>query len=141
MKRPTFWFVLVTLLLTTLACAGGTSGSVIGSSSSCQSSGNSGTCTGSYGTLNGNYSQEIKDEDWPFADQANVQVNVSCGEGTVRVSLKDKDGKTVSAEAKPGSPASLSGQAEISLDAFKVVFEAVDGKAKNIEYSISYTIP
>ncbi len=139
MKKLPITLLIFFLAFLVFACEGGTSGSVSGSGQSCTSNGSGGVCEGSYAKLSGTYSEDI--EVSGVTDEVLVDVTASVDEGSVRVYLVDPDGNKTGAVAKPGAPVSVSGSAEVSLDAFSVYFEAVDGKAAGVKYNIQYTYP
>jgi hypothetical protein len=137
MKKTMFWFVVGMLVLSILACAGGTSGSVIGSGQNCSAKGSQGSCEGTFKTLNGSISEEYETGSLS-GNNVDVQASFSVDDGQLKVYIKDDKGNQTTAELKPGSPATLKGAAEVSFDKFKVYFEAVDGKASGIQYKINY---
>ena len=138
--RKAILLVLTALIVAALACEG-TSGSAIGGSESCNRSGNSGTCDGTFSKLSGAYTKKIEADNVHVNDVIPVDVTVTVGSGTVRVSVKGPDGTVTSAEAKPGSSASLSGNSTGGVDEFPVTFEAVGGDATDVSWSVSYTVP
>ena len=132
------WLALAAILAAALACTS-SGGSAVGSGESCDRSGNAGTCKGSYSKLSGAYSKTVK-ADLVHANVP-VDITVSVESGTVRVSAKAPDGTVSSAEANPGTPATLSGKATGALGQFTVTFEAVGGDATGVTYTIAYQIP
>lgn len=132
---------LVVLLGTALACAGGTSGGVVGSGERCSQTGGGGACEGMFNKLSGTYGMDIEDDNVFSGDAVQVQAEVSVESGTVRVSVESPDGEIASAEAAPGRAATLVGVAEADMEGFEVTFEAVDGDASGVTYRISYQIP
>ena len=139
MKNPV-WLVLIVLLVAILACEG-SSGSAVGGSQSCNRSGNTGTCAGTFSTLSGTYTKKIEAQYARTNDEVPVEISVTVEQGTVRVSVTAPDGTVASADATPGSPASLSGTSTGNNDEFPVTFEAVGGDATGVSYSISYEVP
>jgi hypothetical protein len=140
MKRGIWTLPALILVLVLVACEGGTSGSVIGSSSSCRQGGGSGTCQGRYRTLRGTYGEDIEDESISSFDEVQVKVDVSVEGGSVRVSIETRDGERPGALAEPGQPATLIGLATGEMDGFEVRFEAVDGEASGVSYTILYEL-
>lgn len=138
--RKSILLAVVALIVAALACEG-TSGSAIGGGESCHRSGNNGTCDGTFSKLSGTYTKKIKADNVHVTDAIPVDVTVTVGSGTVRVSVKAPDGTVTSAEAKPGNSASLSGNSTGASDEFPVTFEAVGGDATDVSWSISYTVP
>ncbi len=139
MRNPV-WLVPAVLLVAVLACEG-SSGSAIGGSQSCNRSGNTGTCAGTFSTLSGTYTKKFEAQYARTNDEVPVEISVTVEQGTVRVSVKAPDGTIASADAAPGSPASLSGISTGNNDEFPVTFEAVGGDATGVSYSINYEVP
>ena len=140
-KRVVHGLTLVILIAVLVGCEGGTSGSVMGSRSSCSSGIRGGSCKGSYRKLTGTYSEDVETTRTGFQSVV-ADVTVSVDEGAVRVYLKAPDGTETSAEARPGSPAAISGPADASsYDGFRVYFEALDGTAQGVSYTIEFTYP
>jgi hypothetical protein len=131
---------LFVLLLSIIACGSGTSGSVIGSSQSCQWGTNVGACEGSFDKLSGTYSVDIENDDISTGDPIDVQVDITVGSGIVNVSVESPEGWKESVQAKPRFPGTLNGQAEGDFGTFEVTFEAVDGDAEDISWSITYQV-
>lgn len=139
--RKAIWMLLtLVMVLALVACEGGTSGSVVGSSSSCRQGGGSGTCQGRYRTLRGTYGEDIEDESISSFDEVQVKVDVSVEAGSVRVSIETPDGERPSALAEPGQPATLVALASGEMDGLEVRFEAVDGEATGVSYTIQYEL-
>jgi len=138
MKRAMWTFLILSLILVLAACEGGTSGSVLGSSSSCRQGGGGGSCEGRYRTLRGSYGEDVEIEGLSSFDAVQVDVEVSVEEGNVRVSIETPDGERPGVDAAPGQPARLLGVATGEMDGFEVRFEAVDGEASGISYTILY---
>ena len=139
MKKQ-IWLALAALLAAALACSS-SSGSAVGSGESCDRNGNAGTCKGSYSKLSGAYSKTVKADLVHANDAVPVDITFSVESGTVRISAKAPDGTVTSAEATPGTPATLSGNATGALGQFTVTFEAVGGDATGVTYTIAYQIP
>jgi len=131
--------VLVMLILSALACE--STGSTVGSRQTCRYANGSGQCEGSWKKLSGTVTEDIENDDIGSSDTIPVEISVSVESGTVWVSCKDPDGETRSAQASPGSPATLSGNCEGSFDEFEVSFEALDGDATGVSYTINYQVP
>jgi hypothetical protein len=132
----------ITLLAAVLiACEGGTSGSIVGGRESCTHRGSSGVCDGTWKKLAGTYGKDVENESISSGDAVDVQVQVSVESGKVRVSLQSPDGEESSVEVEPGKAATLSGMAEGSFEEFEVRFEAVEGEASGVAYTISYQVP
>jgi hypothetical protein len=70
-----------------------------------------------------------------------AEVTANVEEGPVRVYLVAPDGAETSAEARPGSPATISGPARGHIDEFWVYFEALDDTASGVSFEVSYTYP
>ena len=131
---------LMSLLLASLACGGGTSGSVVGSGETCRSVGGAGVCEGTYRKLSGTYGKDIEHDYIRSGGQIDVEVEVSVESGSVQISVESPSGGKVSAQAKPGQPGSLVAVAVGELEKFTVTFEATEGEAQNVAYKISYQI-
>ncbi len=141
MRNPV-WLVLVVLLVAVLACeSSSSSGSAVGGSQSCNRSGNTGTCAGTFSTLSGTYTKKFEAQYARTNDEVPVEISVTVEQGTVRVSVKAPDGTVATADATPGSPASLSGISTGNNDEFPVTFEAVGGDVTGVSYSINYEVP
>jgi hypothetical protein len=140
MKKALWTLVLVTLILALVACEGGTSGSVVGSSESCSQRGDSGNCQGRYRTLRGSYGADIEHEGMSSFDTVKVQVEVTVESGNVNVSIETPDGEHSSVTAAPGAPGTLVGLAAGEMDGFEVRFEAVDGEASGVSYTVVYEL-
>ena len=140
MRRYIPVFCLLVVILTNLACEGGTSGSVIGSGETCRASGNDGVCEGTFKKLSGTYTKDIENDSIFSGDEIDVEVYVSVESGAVRVSLTSPEGETVHADAQPGQNMRLVGVAEGTFDGFEVTFEALDDQANNVTYKITYQI-
>ncbi len=138
MKRVVWVSLALALAFALIACEGGTSGSVMGSSSSCRQGGGGGSCEGRYRTLRGTYGEDIEVEGLSSFDEVQVEVEVSVESGSVRVSIETPDGERPSADAAPGQPARLLGLATGEMDGFEVRFEALDGEASGVSYTILY---
>jgi hypothetical protein len=130
--------ILALTLAISVACEGGTSGSVTNSRRSCNAGWGSGSCKGTYGKLSGTYSEDIENDSISSNEAIDVQVQVSVEEGVIRVSVESPDGEEYSAQATPGNPAVLVGVAEGAFEEFDVRFEAVDGEARGVSWEIAY---
>ena len=138
-RKVILGLTLAALLVALLGCEGGTSGSVTGSRNSSSSGMRGGSGKGSYKKLSGTYSQDI--ETVGTGQTVQAEVSVSVDKGPVRVYLKAPGGTETSAEARPGSPARLSGQAEVSFEVFRIYFQALEGAAEGVSYTVEYTYP
>lgn len=121
-------------------CPEGIAGSTASSRQVCSTNAEGGSCEGGFGRLSGGYWIDVE-TDAGGADSVFVEVDVSVDEGPIRVYVEAPDGGKTSTEARPGQPATLSGQAEVSFDEFQVYFEALEGEAEGISYSLTYTYP
>jgi hypothetical protein len=141
MGKKIFLLVMVIILATgVVGCEGGTSGSALGSRQSCKGNISGGSCKGSFRKIKGTYSVDVEVTRSGF-HTVEAEVTARVEEGPLQVYLKAPDGSQVSAEARPGSPVTLSGQAEGYYDSFRVYFEALEGEASGINYTIEYTYP
>ncbi|MFA9402905.1 MAG: hypothetical protein ACERKY_07540 [Anaerolineales bacterium] len=133
--------VLILLLTALLAsCAGGTSGSVLGSRESCRINAGSGSCEGTFSTLKGTYGKDIEDEAIFSGDAIDVEVQSSVESGPVRISVESPSGEVTFIEILSGNSGTLIGVASGEFDGFEVVFEALDGEATGIIYQIAYQV-
>ena len=133
--------VLILLLTALLAsCAGGTSGSVLGSRESCRINAGSGSCEGTFSTLKGTYGKDIEDEAIFSGDAIDVEVQSSVESGPVRISVESPSGEVTFIEILSGNSGTLIGVASGEFDGFEVVFEALNGEATGIIYQITYQV-
>lgn len=139
-KRLVPVLCFVVLVLSVLACEGGTSGSVMNSSETCRISGNGGECEGKFGKLSGTYGKDIEDDSISSMDVIDVEVRVLVESGSVKVSVEGTGGEVSSVQATSNQPAMLMGVAEGDFEGFEITFEALDGEAVNIRYTITYQI-
>jgi hypothetical protein len=130
----------VVLILSVLACEGGTSGSVMNSSETCRISGNRGECEGKFGILSGTFGKDIEDESISSMDVIDVEARITVESGSVKVSVEGPSGEVSSVQVTPNQPATLVGVAEGDFESFEVTFEALEGEAVNIRYTIAYQI-
>lgn len=139
-NRQRYWIPI--LLLTALlgSCAGGTSGSVIGSKESCSSSAGSGICEGTFNKLKGTYGKDIEDESVFSGDAIDVEVRASVESGPIRISVESPDSEVTFIEISSGNSGTLLGVALGEFDGFEVVFEALEGEAADITYQITYQV-
>ena len=141
-RKACLCLMAIALVLGALSCSSeGTSGSATGKRLSC--SGNSlkgGTCKGRFKTLSGTSTAKIE-VSRSSIHSVNAEVTANVEEGPVRLYLVAPDGAETSAEARPGSPATVSGSARGHIDEFWVYFEALDGTASGISFELSYTYP
>jgi hypothetical protein len=140
MREKLLWLVVLVLVVSISACGDGTSGSVMGSRQSCSSGMGGGSCKGSYKKLSGTYSADVEMARTGFFS-VKAEVSVSVDSGPLRVYLVAPDGTEASATVKPGSPGTVSGEAEVFHDSFRVYFEALEGEARGVEYSVTYEYP
>ena len=131
--------VILMLILSALACE--STGSTAGSHRACRSTVGSSQCEGGWKELSGTVIENIENDHISSFDTIPVEITVSVESGTVRVSCKDPDGETGSAQASPGSPATLSADCEGDFDELEVTFEALDGDATGVSYTINYQVP
>ena len=139
MQKIGLWLVLAALIASLVGCES-TSGSVTGSSTACSSSSSSGSCRGTLATLSGTYAQASKQLRIGVRS-VTVNVHASVDKGSVRVYVVAPDGTEQGATATPEQPATFSAQAQASSKTFRVYFEAVEGTASGVSYSIDYTAP
>lgn len=133
--------VLILLLTALLAsCAGGTSGSVLGSRESCRINAGSGICEGTFNSLKGTYGKDIEDEAIFSGDAIDVEVQSSVESGPVRISVESPSGEVTFIEILSGNSGTLIGVASGEFDGFEVVFEALEGEATGIIYQITYQV-
>jgi hypothetical protein len=130
------WLLVASVVLT--ACAGGTSGSIVGGRENCRINGGVGYCEGRFNRLNGTYGKDIEDDFIFGGDQVEVTVDASVESGTVRISVEAPNGSVASLDVTPDSPGTLVGIAEGQFDGFEVTFEAIGTEATGIEYRIDY---
>ena len=138
-KRIVLVVAILVLILSALACE--STGSTVGSHRACRSTVGSGQCEGSWKKLSGTVTENIENDRISSFDTIPVEITVSVESGTVRVSCKDPDGETWSAQASSGSPATLSAGCEGDFDELDVTFEALGGDATGISYRIGYEVP
>ena len=140
MREKLLWLAVLVLVVSISACGDGTSGSVMGSRQSCSAGMGGGSCEGSYNKLSGTYSADIgMARAGFFSVEAQVSVNVDSG--PLRVYLVAPDGTEASATVRPGSPGTVSGEAEVFHDKFRVYFEALEGEARGVKYAVTYEYP
>ena len=140
-RKALLCLMAITLVLSALGCDEGTSGSASGKRLSC--SGNSlsgGTCKGRIKKMSGTVTANIE-VSRSAIDSVNAQVTTSVEEGPVRAYLVAPDGTETSAEARPGSPATISGPARGHIDEFWIYFEALEDTASGVSFEVSYTYP
>ena len=144
MKKQLF-IVIAVLLLGIIACEGGTGGSVTGSQSSCEFVGNSGTCDGGFKKLSGTYDTKLSAGYYQEGDPVFIEGTVAVETGRVKITFTANDGTVTTANAAPGSPATLSGRAAVESfidDLFiPITFEAIDKEASGISYSVTIREP
>ncbi len=137
--------LLVAIVLVILvACEGG--GSVSGRRESCRSSGDSGRCEGGFNRLSGTYTQRIAADFYQQGDAVFVEATIAVEGGTLRVSVEAPDGTVAVAEASPSAPASLDGLSAVSrgmeMEVYiPLTYEALDGEATGVAYTVAYQRP
>jgi hypothetical protein len=140
MRKFTTIISVLLLVLMVTACSGqGTSGSVHGSSGNYYVNDNGGLAEVHYKGIKGTYYAEyeisIKND-----DVVEVELEASVGQGRVRVFLKGPQDEVSQVVITPDQPGTLSGQAAVwSDETFHIYFEALDGEASDIDYSVKYT--
>jgi hypothetical protein len=136
--RNLFFLLLPALIFS--ACSGqGSSGSVHGRSGSYYRNDEGGQAEVHFDRIKGTYYESfeisIKNDDW-----VNVNLDASVGKGRVRVFLKGPQDEVSEVLITPGQPGKLSGLAAVwSTETFHIYFEALDGEAEDIFYSLHYT--
>ena len=134
------WLPILLLTALLASCAGGTSGSVLGSRESCRIGAGSGSCEGTFSTLKGTYGKDIEDEAIFSGDAIDVEVQTSVETGPVRISVESPSGEVTFIEISSGNSDTLIGVASGEFDGFEVVFEALEGEATGITYQITYQV-
>jgi hypothetical protein len=140
MKEKLLWLAVLVLVVGISACGDGTSGSVMGRHQSCSSGMGGGSCEGSYKKLLGTYSADIEMARAGF-HSVKAEVSANVDSGPIRAYLVAPDGAEASATVRPGSPGMVSGEAEVFHDNFRVYFEALEGEARGVKYSVTYEYP
>lgn len=140
MKKKIWLFFVLLLMLMLAACTGeGTSGSAYGHGQKHLANDRGGTVEGDFNRVKGTYpsSYEVSIYNKDFV---NVDITVGVETGRLRVFLKSPDGSTPELFLKPGETGRLTGAARVWADeSFVVYFEAQDGEAEGITYSMVYT--
>ena len=131
--------VLILMLLPACSGQGGTSGSVHGSSGSYYVNDEGGHAEVHYEGIKGIYYEayeiSIKND-----DVVAVELEASVEQGRVRVFLKGPQDEVSAVLIRPGQPGMLSGLAAVWADeTFHIYFEALDGEAGDISYTVQYT--
>lgn len=139
-NRQRYWIPILLLTALLASCAGGTSGSVIGSRETCRISAGSGTCEGTFNKLKGTYGKDVDDESVFSGDAIDVEVRASVENGSIRISVESPDGEITFIEILSGNSGTLIGVASGEFDGFEVVFEALEGEATDITYQITYQV-
>ncbi len=134
------WLPILLLTALLASCAGGTSGSVLGSRESCRIGAGSGSCEGTFSALKGTYGKDIEDEAIFSGDAIDVEVQTSVETGPVRISVESPSGEVTFIEISSGNSGTLIGVASGEFDGFEVVFEALEGEATGITYQITYQV-
>ena len=139
-NRQRHWLPILLLTALLASCAGGTSGSVLGSRESCRINAGSGSCEGTFSTLKGTYGKDIEDDAIFSGDAIDVEVHASVESGPVRISVESPSGEVKFIEISSGNSDTLIGVASGEFDGFEVVFEALEGEATGITYQITYQV-
>jgi hypothetical protein len=142
MRKAFLCLITIALALSALGCdEGGKSGSASGKRLSCSSSSLSGgKCRGRFKKLSGTVTAHIE-VSRSAIHSVDAEVTANVEEGPVRVYLVAPDGTETSGEARPGSPATISGPARGHIDEFWVYFEAMDDTASGVSFEVNYTYP
>ncbi len=139
MKNWLKWVIFISLILGLCACTGeGISGSASGGSLDYYVSDTGGQATGSFNTVRGTYGAEyeasIYNDDFVI-----LTLTASVETGRLRVYIKDSDDTIQEVVLQPGESGSIEGRAEVWADeTFKVYFEALDGEARQVRYSMEF---
>ena len=140
MRKFTAIFSTLIFALLLAACSGqGTSGSVHGSSGSYYVNDDGGQADVHYEGIKGTYYEEFEIS---IKNDGIVSVNLeaSVGQGRVRVFLKGPQDEVSQVLISPGQTGTLNGLAAVLVDeTFHIYFEALDGEAGDISYSVQYT--
>ena len=140
MKLIRYLVFLLLLSVIFSACSSqGSSGSVHGRSGSYYRNDEGGQAEVHFDGIKGTYYESfeisIKNDDW-----VNVNLDASVGIGRVRVFLKGPQDEVSEVLIAPGQPGKLNGLAAVwSTETFHIYFEALDGEAEDIFYSVQYT--
>jgi hypothetical protein len=139
-KRVLLWLMIAILVASAVGCEGGTHGSAWGSRISCSHKVAGGSCKGGYKKISGTVSADV--EAVRDVSSAQVEVEVSVESGPLRVYVLTPGETENSVTVGSGGAAKLSGTAKTTgFKKFRVYFEAVEGEASGITYTISYTLP
>lgn len=141
MRKALLCLMAIALVAGLLGCSEGTSGSVSGKRLSC--SGNSlegGSCNGRFKKLTGTYTAIIE-VSRSAIHSVEAEVTASVEDGPIRVYLVAPDGAETSTEVRPGNPVTISGTAQGYADKFRVYFEALEGTASGVSFTVTYTYP
>ena len=137
--RKFYLTLLMIIIFWHVSCTGeGTSGSASGSGLQYHVSDAGGTAEGSFNKIKGTYPADfevsIYNDDFVIVD-----LTASVEAGRLRVFIKDADDKVSEFTLEPGETGSLSGRAEVHFDeTFRIYFDALDGEAQNITYTMSF---
>ncbi len=145
MARIKISLILLILAIFSVACAGGSGGSVIGSRQSCQIVNRNGSCQGGFSRLRGTFTHQIEVTAYRRGDAVQVEGTFSTQSGVLIVRITAPDGTVTTTEITPQSSGTVSGlaTADSSFDDIyiPIVVEAVDGEAQDIEFSIEFWQP
>ena len=123
-----------------MACTGeGVSGAAIGHSERSSHNPQGGKAEGSYTKIKGTYSAtyeiSIVNNDVIF-----VEITAAVETGALHVYLKGPDGVITEMTLAGGESGTISGTADVSMnEEFRIYYEAVNGEAEGITYTMSYT--
>lgn len=140
MKKVIPVILLILLSLNLMACTGeGVSGAAIGSSERSYHNPQGGNAEGSYKKIKGTYPAayeiSIVNNDVIF-----VEITAAVETGALHVYLKGPDGAITEMTLAAGESGTISGAAEVSMnEEFRIYYEAVDGEAEGITYTMFYT--
>jgi hypothetical protein len=139
--RKFYILIFIIIGLGLVACTGdGISGSASGSSLNYHYSDEGGNAEGGYNKITGTYPAEFEvsifNDDYISVDNLTVSVET----GRLRVYLKESDGTISEVYIEPGQTGSLNGLAEVWADeTFRIYFDAIDGEALGIIYSMNFS--
>jgi hypothetical protein len=91
-------------------------------------------CEGHFDTLEGTFTQDFSTDFGPYSRA--IEFTASTQTGTIRIWFKASDGSTVSGQATPGNPVTLSGEVMPSFEQFPVSFEAMTTNVTDVDYTL-----